>query len=61
MQDSRVGITAHDPSKLGGRVNDDVLGQTGDVNHEERANEEVLGDEVTVGDRLRGKKRVSDA
>lgn len=51
-QGAPVRIAADDPAKLARRVNDEVLGEARDVHHEERAREEVLGDEVAVGDRL---------
>ena len=58
-EDERVGITAHDPAKLGRRIDDEVLGETRDVDHEEGADEEVLGDKVTVRDGLRQERGVA--
>lgn len=51
---ARVRVTAHNPAELGGRVDDEILCETRDVDHEERAHEQVLGDEVAVRDGLAG-------
>lgn len=52
MSNVRVGVTADDPAELARRVDDEILSETRDVDHEEGAREEVLGDEISIGDRL---------
>ena len=46
----RVGVGEREKAKLGGRVDDEVLGQLGDVQHDQARPEQELGHKVSVGD-----------
>jgi hypothetical protein len=51
-ENARVSISANDPSELAARVDNDILRQPRHMNHQQRASEQVLGDEIAVRDGL---------